>query len=125
MAKGVWALHTVVGAELICCDVVASDKGVIETGQGVDVLHHLGRSMEDCEMISEKLLRPPAHLVYVPGVLKDFLHSGAVAKPEEMLSNQVLAADSDGPTSRGGFTNKRVVVLFTFKTPARVKFDGP
>ena len=108
------ALHTVIGAELICCDVVASDKGVIETGQGVDVLHHPGRSMEDCEMISEKLLRPPAHLVYVPGVLKDFLHSRAVAKPEEVLSSQVLAANADGPTSRGCFANKRMVVLFAF-----------
>jgi hypothetical protein len=121
----VWALGVVVGAELICCEVIAGDKGVIETGQGVNVLHHSGRSVEDRKMVSKELLRPTAHLVYVPGVLKNLLHCRTVTKPEEVLPNQVLAADANSPPSSGCFANKGMVMLFTFKAPARVKFDGP
>jgi hypothetical protein len=76
-------------------------------------------------MVSKELLRPLVHLVYVPSVLKNLLYYKTVAKPEEVLPNQVLAPDTDSPMSSGCFANKGIVVLLAFKAPARVKFDCP
>ena len=47
MSEGVSVLGTVIRVELICCDVVVGNKGVIEMGQGVNILHHLGQLVED------------------------------------------------------------------------------
>ena len=61
-----------------------TNEGVIEMVEGIAVMHHVCRVVDEGEVVSKELLGDVADLVNVSSVVEQLLHGVAVAEPIEV-----------------------------------------
>ena len=71
------------GAFIIANEGVANE-GVMEMVEGVAVVHHACRAVDEGEVVSKELLGDAADLVNVSSVVEQLLHGVAVTEPIEV-----------------------------------------
>lgn len=102
--------------------VMFGNEGVVvEAGKAIDVSHHACWAMDDLKEVSKKFLGPAADLMDRASVVQNFFDSTAVAQPKEFGAPKELAILTDGPAATARFTDKGMIVPFSFGAAARAK----
>jgi hypothetical protein len=69
-------------------------------------LHHACGPVNNCEVVSEKFLRPAAYDMDRPVIIQDFLNSTAVADPVEEGAPEPTFVFRNGPSTASGFSDE-------------------
>jgi hypothetical protein len=102
-----------------------ADKGVVEAGKSVDILHHAGWRMDDSEVVTKQFLSPTADDVDRAVIIENFFDGAAIKDPIEECAPEILFVFQDCPAAASGFTDKGVKVVLLLCAFPRVKPDRP
>jgi hypothetical protein len=80
--------------------------------------------MDNSKVIAKELLGPAANDMNWAIVIKDLLHSAAIANPIKQYAPKILLVLGDTPTTASSFTNKGVEVALLFGALARIETHG-
>ena len=75
----IWSLCNTDKVHIMRLNKISMDDYTNITTQAIDILHHTSSTMNDHELVSQKLLWPTAELVDTPSILQDFLHCDTIA----------------------------------------------
>ena len=81
----IWSLCNIDKVHIMSLNKISMDEYINMTTQAIDILHHTSNTMNDRELVSQKLLRPTAELVDNPSTLQYFLHCDTIANSVKLF----------------------------------------